>query len=107
MPQIVQAQVGDLGFTAPLERPADHRAIQGREERISPHHAGPRLEYSGDGVIDRNCPPLVIFGMTQGDRPPAQFDITPAQQGDFRAPHARVHRQVHDRAKIRRRVTGG
>ena len=72
MPEVVQAQVRDVGFaTRPLKRPCDHRAIEVWKEGIRTYGARPGFEHGSYGVIDRNDPPLIIFRVTQSDRPPA------------------------------------
>ena len=52
MPQTAQSQVGDISLAAgPLERPADHRAIQVGEEGIGPHYTRPCTENHSHSVL--------------------------------------------------------
>lgn len=78
MPQIVQPEVGHIGFaTRSLKSLCNHGAIEVGKEGVCAHDARPSIEHGGYGVIDQNDPPIV-FGMDEGDCPPARIDITPA-----------------------------
>jgi hypothetical protein len=52
------------------------------------------------GVIHRDYPPLIIFGVRERDCAAAEIDICPSQAEDFRAPHPGVHRKVDNWAEI-------
>jgi hypothetical protein len=67
MPQIVQPEVGHVGFaTLRLKSPCDHGAIEVGKEGVCAHDARPSIEHGGYGVIDRNDPPPIVFGMGEG-----------------------------------------